>query len=151
GTQVIYDDIVEDDFSGDVKRETDTNSTVHEAKTVIYATGSAYRKLGLPDEERTSGHGISWCATCDGFFFRDKTIAVIGGGDSAMEEATFLTRFASKVYVIHRREELKASKIMQQRAFDSEKIEFIWNSEVAAIHGEDAVNRLTLRNTVDGT
>lgn len=151
GTQVIYDDIVEVDFSGDIKRVTDTAGTVHEAKTVIYATGSAYRKLGLPDEERLSGHGISWCATCDGFFFRDKTIAVVGGGDSAMEEATFLTRFASKVYVIHRRDTLKASKIMQQRAFDNEKIEFIWNSDVAAIHGENAVDRLTLRNTVDGS
>jgi thioredoxin reductase (NADPH) len=117
----------------------------------IYATGSAYRKLGLPDEDRLSGHGVSWCATCDGFFFREKTIAVVGGGDSAMEEATFLTRFADKVYVIHRREELKASKIMQQRAFDNEKIEFIWNSEVAAIHGESQLSGVTLRNTVDGS
>lgn len=151
GTEIVYDDIVDIDFSGDVKRVTAGDGSVHEARTVIYATGSAYRKLGLPDEDRLSGHGVSWCATCDGFFFREKTIAVVGGGDSAMEEATFLTRFADKVYVIHRREELKASKIMQQRAFDNEKIEFIWNSEVAAIHGADEVTGLTLRSTVDGT
>lgn len=151
GTEVVYDDIVEVDFSGEIKRLTDTNGTVHEARSVIFATGSAYRKLGVEGEERLSGHGVSWCATCDGFFFRDKTIAVIGGGDSAMEEATFLTRFAKKVYVIHRRDSLKASKIMQQRAFDNEKIEFIWNSEVAEVHGDDAADRLTLRNTVDGT
>ncbi|WP_024356925.1 thioredoxin-disulfide reductase [Leucobacter chironomi] len=151
GTEVVYDDIVDVDFSGDVKRVTAGDGSVHEARTVIYATGSAYRKLGLSDEDRLSGHGVSWCATCDGFFFREKTIAVVGGGDSAMEEATFLTRFAEKVYVIHRREELKASKIMQQRAFDNEKIEFIWNSEVAAIHGADEVTGLTLRSTVDGT
>lgn len=151
GTEVVYDDITEVDFSGEIKKVTDTAGNVHEAKSVIYATGSAYRKLGVEGEERLSGHGVSWCATCDGFFFREKTIAVVGGGDSAMEEATFLTRFASKVYVIHRRDELKASKIMQQRAFDNEKIEFIWNSEVAEIHGDAAVDRLTLRNTVDGT
>jgi thioredoxin reductase (NADPH) len=151
GTEVVYDDVVEVDFSGEVKRLTTGDGTVHEAHTVIYATGSAYRKLGLPDEDRLSGHGVSWCATCDGFFFREKTIAVVGGGDSAMEEATFLTRFADKVYVIHRREELKASKIMQQRAFDNEKIEFIWNSEVAAIHGESQLSGVTLRNTADGS
>ncbi len=150
GTKVIYDDVTALDLTGDVKRVTVADGTVHEAKALIYATGSAYRKIGLADEERLSGHGISWCATCDGFFFREKTIAVIGGGDSAMEEATFLTRFASKVYVIHRRDELKASKIMQQRAFDNEKIEFIWNSEVTAIQGETAVTGLTLRDTVDG-
>lgn len=150
GTRVVYDDVTEVDFSGEIKRITAGDGSVHEARTVIYATGSAYRKLGLPDEDRLSGHGVSWCATCDGFFFREKTIAVVGGGDSAMEEATFLTRFADKVYVIHRREELKASKIMQQRAFDNEKIEFIWNSEVAAIHGESQVSGITLRSTVDG-
>ncbi|WP_025133387.1 thioredoxin-disulfide reductase [Leucobacter sp. PH1c] len=151
GTEVVYDDITEVDFSGDVKRVTAGDGTVHEALTVIYATGSAYRKIGLADEERLSGHGVSWCATCDGFFFREKTIAVVGGGDSAMEEATFLTRFAEKVYVIHRRNELKASKIMQQRAFDNEKIEFVWDSEVAAIHGESEVEGVTLRSTVDGS
>lgn len=151
GTEVVYDDITEVDFSGEVKRVTAGDGSVHEAHTVIYATGSAYRKLGLADEDRLSGHGVSWCATCDGFFFREKTIAVVGGGDSAMEEATFLTRFADKVYVIHRREELKASKIMQQRAFDNPKIEFVWNSEVAAIHGESEVTGLTLRDTVDGS
>ncbi|KTR87045.1 thioredoxin-disulfide reductase [Leucobacter chromiiresistens] len=151
GTEVVYDDITEVDFSGEVKRVTAGDGSVHEAHTVIYATGSAYRKLGIADEDRLSGHGVSWCATCDGFFFREKTIAVVGGGDSAMEEATFLTRFADKVYVIHRREELKASKIMQQRAFDNPKIEFVWNSEVAAIHGESEVTGLTLRDTVDGT
>ncbi|WP_416444335.1 thioredoxin-disulfide reductase [Leucobacter sp. HNU] len=150
GTKVVYDDVTAVELSGDVKRISTGDGSVYETKSVIFATGSAYRKLGLADEERLSGHGVSWCATCDGFFFREKTIAVIGGGDSAMEEATFLTRFASKVYVVHRREELKASKIMQQRAFDNEKIEFIWNSEVAAIHGETEVTGLTLRSTVDG-
>lgn len=150
GTEVVYDDVVELELDGPVKRVKLGNGDEHEAAAVIYATGSAYRKLGLPEEEVLSGHGLSWCATCDGFFFREKTIAVIGGGDSAMEEATFLTRFASKVYVIHRRDSLKASKIMQQRAFDNEKIEFIWNSEIAAIHGTDAVTGVTLRDTVTG-
>ena len=150
GTEVVYADAAELDLDGDVKRVTTTEGTVYEAKTIVYATGSAYRKLGLADEERLTGHGVSWCATCDGFFFRDKTIAVIGGGDSAMEEATFLTRFASKVYVIHRRDSLKASKIMQQRAFDNEKIEFIWDTEVTAIHGETEATGLGLRNTVTG-
>ncbi len=150
GTEVVYADAAELDLDGDVKRVTTTEGTVYEAKTIVYATGSAYRKLGLADEERLTGHGVSWCATCDGFFFFDKTIAVIGGGDSAMEEATFLTRFASKVYVIHRRDSLKASKIMQQRAFDNEKIEFIWDTEVTAIHGETEATGLGLRNTVTG-
>ena len=151
GTEVVYDDITEVDFSGELKRVTAGDGSVHEAHTVIYATGSAYRKLGITDEDRLSGHGVSWCATCDGFFFREKTIAVVGGGDSAMEEATFLTRFAEKVYVIHRREELKASKIMQQRAFDNPKIEFVWNAGVTAIHGETEVTGVTLRDTVDGS
>jgi thioredoxin reductase (NADPH) len=119
---------------------------VHKALSVIFATGSAYRKLGLEDEERLSGHGVSWCATCDGFFFRERTIAVVGGGDSALEEATFLTRFADKVYVIHRRDSLRASKIMQDRAFANDKIEFIWNSEVVAINGSEQVEGVTLRN-----
>lgn len=151
GTEVVYDDVVDVDFTGEVKRVTAGDGTVHEALTVIYATGSAYRKLGISDEDRLSGHGVSWCATCDGFFFREKTIAVVGGGDSAMEEATFLTRFAKKVYVIHRRSELKASKIMQQRAFDNEKIEFIWDSEIAAIQGDAEVTGVTLRNTSTGS
>lgn len=150
GTKVEYADVSELDLDGDVKRVTTADGNVHEAKTVIFATGSAYRKLGIADEERLSGHGVSWCATCDGFFFREKTIAVIGGGDSAMEEATFLTRFASKVYVIHRRDSLKASKIMQQRAFDNEKIEFIWNAEVTAIHGETEATGVRLNDTVTG-
>lgn len=150
GTKVEYADVSELDLDGDVKRVTTADGVVHEAKTVIFATGSAYRKLGIADEERLSGHGVSWCATCDGFFFREKTIAVIGGGDSAMEEATFLTRFASKVYVIHRRDSLKASKIMQQRAFDNEKIEFIWNAEITAIHGETEATGVRLNDTVTG-
>ncbi|MFF2495602.1 thioredoxin-disulfide reductase [Agromyces sp. NPDC058064] len=150
GTEVVYDDVVELELDGPVKRVKLGNGDIHEAAAVIYATGSAYRKLGLPEEEVLSGHGLSWCATCDGFFFRQKTIAVVGGGDSAMEEATFLTRFADKVYVIHRRDTLKASKIMQQRAFDNEKIEFIWNAEIAAIHGTEAVTGVTLRDTVNG-
>ena len=150
GTEVVYDDVVELDLDGPVKRVKLGNGETHEAAALIYATGSAYRKLGLPEEEILSGHGLSWCATCDGFFFRQKTIAVVGGGDSAMEEATFLTRFADKVYVIHRRDSLKASKIMQQRAFDNEKIEFVWNSEVTAIHGTSAVTGVTLRDTVTG-
>ncbi|KRC61533.1 thioredoxin reductase [Agromyces sp. Root81] len=150
GTEVVYDDVVELELDGPVKRVKLGNGEVHEAAAIIYATGSAYRKLGLPEEEVLSGHGLSWCATCDGFFFRQKTIAVVGGGDSAMEEATFLTRFADKVYVIHRRDTLKASKIMQQRAFDNEKIEFIWNAEVARLLGETAVTGVTLRDTVTG-
>lgn len=148
GTEVVYDDVVELELDGPVKRVKLGNGGVEEASAIIYATGSAYRKLGLPEEEVLSGHGLSWCATCDGFFFKQKTIAVVGGGDSAMEEATFLTKFADKVYVIHRRDQLKASKIMQQRAFDNEKIEFIWNAEVTQIHGTDAVTGVTLRDTV---
>jgi len=119
--------------------------------SLIYATGSAHRKIGIEGEERLSGRGVSYCATCDGFFFRERTIAVVGGGDSAMEEATFLTKFASKVYVIHRREELRASKIMQERAFANPKIEFVWNSEVSDIVGDDAVTGVELTSTVDGS
>ncbi|MGZ5400785.1 MAG: NAD(P)/FAD-dependent oxidoreductase, partial [Nocardioides sp.] len=117
---------------------------------VILATGSGYRKLGLPREEELSGRGVSWCATCDGFFFREQAIAVVGGGDSAIEEATFLTRFGSKVYLIHRRGELRASKIMQERAFADPKLEIVWNSEIAEINGEERLESVTLRDTVTG-
>ena len=151
GAEILYDDVIELDLTGPVKTVKLGSGAVHQASSVIFATGSAYRKLGLPGEERLSGRGVSWCATCDGFFFRDRTIAVIGGGDSAMEEATFLTRFASKVYVIHRKDSLRASKIMQERAIANEKIEFVWNTEVADILGEDAVNGALLRSTVDGS
>ena len=151
GAEVVYDDVESLELDGPVKRVTLGNGTVHEASALIFATGSAYRKLGLPSEDRLSGHGVSWCATCDGFFFRDRTIAVVGGGDSAMEEATFLTRFASKVYVIHRKDTLRASKIMQDRAFQNEKIEFIWNAEVIDIQGDGAVTGVVLRDTVDAT
>ena len=124
---------------------------MEEALAVIYATGSAYRRLGVEGEDRLSGHGVSWCATCDGFFFREKVIAVVGGGDSAMEEATFLTKFASKVYVIHRSEQLRASEIMQERARENPKIEFLFNKVVERIDGGDLVTHIVLRDTVDGT
>src|SRR5213076_1480217 len=129
---------------------TDGSGNEHRASAVILATGSGYRKLGLTDEDRLSGHGVSWCATCDGFFFREQHIAVVGGGDSAIEEATFLSRFGSKVTLIHRRDELRASKIMQERAFADPKIDFAWNSAVEAIHGDDKVTGVTLRDTVTG-
>ena len=151
GAEVVYDDVVALEVDGPLKRVTLGSGASHEAETIIYATGSAPRKLGLAGESRLSGHGVSYCATCDGFFFRNRVIAVVGGGDSAIEEATFLTKFASKVYLIHRREELRASKIMQQRAFHNEKIEFVWNSEVADVLGEDAVTGVVLRSTVDGS
>jgi thioredoxin reductase (NADPH) len=150
GTEVVLDDVVKLELDGEVKRVTLGNGDVHEALAVIFATGSAYRKLGLDEEERMSGHGVSWCATCDGFFFRKKTIAVVGGGDSAMEEATFLTRFADKVYVIHRKDSLRASKAMQERAFDDPKIEFLWNKEVAHIYGDELVTGVGIVDTVDG-
>lgn len=150
GTEVLFEDVVEVDLAGPIKKVTTGAGETYEAKTVIISTGAAYRELGLPNEKQLSGHGVSWCATCDGFFFREKTIAVVGGGDSAMEEATFLTRFASKVYVIHRRDSLKASKIMQQRAFDNPKIEFIWNSAVAELKGDVKLEGVTLEDTVTG-
>jgi thioredoxin reductase (NADPH) len=150
GTVVKYDDVESVDLTGDVKRVTVADGTVYEAQSLIFATGSAYRKLGLPEEDRLSGHGLSGCATCDGFFFKEKTIVVAGGGDSAMEEATFLTRFASKVIVVHRRDSLRASKIMQERAFENPKIEFVWNTEITAILGDDSVTGVTLRDTVTG-
>jgi thioredoxin reductase (NADPH) len=150
GAELVADDIVEVDLTGDIKVVKDSAGAEHRARTVILAMGSGYRKLGLPDEERLSGHGVSWCATCDGFFFREQDIAVVGGGDSAVEEATFLTRFGKKVTIIHRRDELRASKIMADRALANDKIEFAWNSEVSEIHGEDKVSGVTLRDTRTG-
>jgi thioredoxin reductase (NADPH) len=150
GAELIPDDVVEVDLTGDIKVVKDSAGTEHRAKTVILAMGSGYRKLGVPGEDRLSGHGVSWCATCDGFFFRKHVIAVVGGGDTAVEEATFLTRFADKVILVHRRDELRASKIMAERAFANEKIEFAWNSEVVEIHGEDKLTGVTLRDTVTG-
>lgn len=151
GAEIVYDDVVSLDLTGDVKRVTLGNGDVHEAHTVIYATGSAYRKLGLADEERLSGYGVSWCATCDGAFFRQKKVAVIGGGDSALEEATFLTRFADTVYLIHRRDSFRASAAMQDRAFADPKIQVIWNNEVKHIYGDEKVTGIGIVNTVDGT
>jgi len=149
GAELVADDIVEADLSGEVKT-VKTATDTYQARSVILATGSAYKKLGLPREEELSGRGVSWCATCDGFFFREQTIAVIGGGDSAIEEATFLTRFASKVYLVHRRDSLRASKIMQERAFADPKLEMVWNSEVAEILGDDRLEGIVLRDTVTG-
>ncbi len=151
GTEVLYDDVTALDLTGRTKTVTLGSGAVHEAHAVVFATGSAPRKIGVAGEQRLSGRGVSYCATCDGFFFREQEIAVVGGGDSAMEEAIFLTKFASKVYVIHRRDELRASKIMQDRAFANEKIEFVWNSEVVDVIGDDAVTGLLLRDTVDGS
>lgn len=151
GTEVLLDDVVEVDLKSQTKIVKTGNGETFESKTVILATGAAYRELGLPREKELSGYGISWCATCDGFFFREKVIAVVGGGDSAMEEATFLTRFASKVYLIHRRDSFKASKIMQERALANPKIEVVWNTEVCELLGEGKLSGVTLRNTVDGS
>ncbi|RIQ33631.1 thioredoxin-disulfide reductase [Jiangella rhizosphaerae] len=150
GAQILTRDVVEADLTGTVKSVTDSEGNVHRARAVIVATGSRYRELGLVNEKRLSGHGVSWCATCDGFFFRDQDIAVVGGGDSAMEEATFLTRFARKVYLIHRRDSLRASKVMQERAFANDKIEFVWNTEVVDVLGDEKVSGLRLRDTVTG-
>jgi thioredoxin reductase (NADPH) len=150
GAEILFDDVIEVDLKGDVKIVKTGMGETYEAKTVIISTGAAYRELGLPNEKALSGHGVSWCATCDGFFFREKTIAVVGGGDSAMEEANFLTKFASKVYIIHRRDTLKASKIMQQRSFDNPKIEFIWNSGVAELKGDGKLEAVVLEDTRNG-
>ncbi|UYQ63278.1 thioredoxin-disulfide reductase [Streptomyces peucetius] len=147
GAELVPDDIVSVDLTGDIKTVTDTAGTVHRAKAVIVTTGSQHRKLGLPNEDALSGRGVSWCATCDGFFFKDQDIAVVGGGDTAMEEATFLSRFAKSVTIIHRRDTLRASKAMQERAFADPKISFAWNSEVAEIHGDPKLSGLTLNNT----
>jgi thioredoxin reductase (NADPH) len=151
GAEVVLDDVASLDLTGEIKKVTLGNGDVHEALTVIFATGSAYRKLGLADEERMSGHGVSWCATCDGFFFRKKIIAVVGGGDSAMEEATFLTKFADKVYLIHRGDSLRASVVMQERARANEKIEFLFNKTVEHIYGDELVTGIGIVDTRDGT
>ena len=151
GSELITDDIVKMDLVGDIKTLVDGSGNTIKAKSVILAMGSAYREIGLVNEKRLSGHGVSWCATCDGFFFRDQVIAVVGGGDSAVEEATFLTKFASKVILIHRRDSLRASKIMADRAAANPKIEFLWNTEVIDVLGDSKVTGLKLRNTVDGS
>ncbi len=150
GTEILFDDVTEVDLKGDVKILKTGGGQTFEAKTVILSTGAAYRELGLAREKELSGHGVSWCATCDGFFFREKTIAVVGGGDSAMEEANFLTRFAAKVYLIHRRDSFKASKIMQERALSNPKIEVIWNSAITELQGEAKLTGVKLEDTVTG-
>ncbi|MDR4534926.1 thioredoxin-disulfide reductase [Glutamicibacter sp. PS] len=150
GAEVMYDDVAAVDLDDEIKTVTLNDGKQFRAHSIILSTGSAYRELGLADEKRLSGHGVSWCATCDGFFFRDQQIAVVGGGDSAMEEALFLTKFASKVYVVVRRDELRASKIMGDRAQAHEKIEFVWNSEVSAIQGDEKVSGLVVKNRHSG-
>ncbi|OIV37230.1 thioredoxin-disulfide reductase [Mangrovactinospora gilvigrisea] len=150
GAELISDDVTAVDLTGDIKTVTDSAGTVHRARAVIVTTGSQHRKLGLPNEDALSGRGVSWCATCDGFFFKDQDIAVVGGGDTAMEEATFLSRFAKSVTIVHRRDSLRASKTMQQRAFDDPKISFAWNSAVDTIQGDGKLSGLTLRDTVTG-
>ena len=150
GTQLITDDIIEMDLKGPVKTLKDGSGNILKTKSVILAMGSAYREIGLENEKRLSGRGVSWCATCDGFFFRDQEIAVVGGGDSAVEEATFLTKFASKVTLIHRRDSLRASKIMADRAKANPKIEFLWNTEVTDVLGEVKMEALELKNTLTG-
>ncbi|RSS56999.1 thioredoxin-disulfide reductase [Streptomyces sp. WAC01280] len=151
GAEMIDDDIFSVDLTGDIKEVTDSEGTVHRAKAVIIATGSGYRKLGLPNEDELSGRGVSWCATCDGFFFRDRDIVVVGGGDTAMEEATFLTRFARSVTVVHRRSTLRASKTMQNRAFADDKISFAFDSEIAEIKAENGMLAgVVLRDTFTG-
>jgi thioredoxin reductase (NADPH) len=150
GAELITDDVTEVNLDGDIKSVTDGSGNTYQARAVILAMGSGYRELGLPNEKRLSGHGVSWCATCDGFFFRGQDIAVVGGGDSAVEEATFLTRFANSVTLIHRRDSLRASKIMQERALTNEKMRFAWNSEVVDVLGEDKVSGVILKDTVTG-
>ncbi|MET7518877.1 thioredoxin-disulfide reductase [Streptomyces sp. NPDC005480] len=150
GAELVPDDVISVDLTGEIKTVTDTAGTVHRAKAVIVTTGSQHRKLGLPNEDALSGRGVSWCATCDGFFFKDQDIAVIGGGDTAMEEATFLSRFAKSVTIVHRRDSLRASKAMQDRAFADPKIKFAWDSEIAEVHGDQKLSHLTLRNVKTG-
>ncbi|HEY9327668.1 MAG TPA: thioredoxin-disulfide reductase [Streptomyces sp.] len=151
GAELIPDDVISVDLTGDIKTVTDTAGTVHRAKAVIVTTGSQHRKLGLPNEDALSGRGVSWCATCDGFFFRDRDIVVVGGGDTAMEEATFLTRFARSVTVVHRRSTLRASQVMQSRAFADDKISFAFDSEIAEITSESGILAgVVLRDTFTG-
>ena len=150
GAELVADDVTDVDLTGETKVVIDSSGTPHQARSVILAMGSGYRKLGISKEDELSGHGVSWCATCDGFFFRDQHIAVVGGGDSAVEEAIFLTRFGAKVTVIHRRDELRASKIMADRALANEKIEFAWNSEVDQLLGEGKLEGVVLRDTLTG-
>ena len=150
GTDIRYQDVDKVELTGDVKKVYTADGAVHLAKTVIMTTGSQVRKLNIEGEDRLSGYGVSWCATCDGFFFKDKEIAVVGGGDSALEEALFLTTFASKVYLVHRRDAFRASEIMQERVFKNPKIEVVWDSAVTAVHGESNLE-VTLTNTKDGS
>ena len=150
GAELVTDDVTAVDLSGDIKTVTDGSGNTHSAHTVVLAMGSGYRELGLENEKRLSGHGVSWCATCDGFFFRQQEIAVVGGGDTAAEEATFLTRFADKVYLIHRRDELRASKVMAERVLTNEKIEPVWNSQVVDVLGDDKVNGIVIEDTITG-
>lgn len=150
GAKVVFDDVTSVQLTGHLKRVVTGSGDIHEAPAVILATGSAYKELGLPEEKKFSGHGVSWCATCDGFFFRDQDIIVVGGGDSAMEEATFLTRFGKSVTIVVRKGELRASRIMAQRAKDNPKISFAWHSTVSAIHGDGKVTGVTLKDTRSG-
>ena len=150
GAQLITDDVTSVDLTGPIKTVTDGSGNTHQARSVILAMGSGYRELGLENEKRLSGHGVSWCATCDGFFFRDQEIAVVGGGDPAAEEATYLTRFASKVYLIHRRDELRASKVMAERVLSNEKIEPVWNSQVVDVLGDAKVRGIVIEDTITG-
>jgi thioredoxin reductase (NADPH) len=150
GTEILTADVDEVDFSSGSPFTVTSGDAVYRTRTVIISTGATARWLGLPNEQRLIGRGVSSCATCDGFFFREKELVVVGGGDSAMEEATFLTKFASKVTVVHRRDELRASKIMQERAFKNDKIEFIWNAQVVDVLGEDVVTSVVLEDTKEG-
>ncbi len=150
GAELITDDVMSVDLTGDIKTVVDGSGNSYQAKAVILAMGSGYRELGLPNEKRLSGHGVSWCATCDGFFFRDQDIAVVGGGDTALEEAGFLTRFAKSVTLVHRRDELRGSKIMQERAMANEKMRFAWNSVVSEVVGDAKVSAIELTDTQTG-